>query len=60
MTLRLWTWAARRTHVAALGVVLVALNGLHPFIHGTPLDSGCLDALLPYMDAVYAANATEV
>lgn len=38
--------ARRRTILIAA----VVLNIIHPIIHGTPLDSGTLDACLTYID----------
>lgn len=35
--------------------LVVALNLLHPLIHGTPLDGGMLDGLLQWLD-VWAMN----
>lgn len=43
---RLYLWCARR-RLIAFGAL--ALNLVHPFIHGTPLDGGALDACITGM-----------
>ena len=45
---RLWLYVIPVRTVAA--VCVLALNLVHPIIHGTPLDSGALDALLQHID----------
>lgn len=41
---RLLAWASRRSIAT---VLVVLLNAIHPLLHGTPLDAGALDVLLP-------------
>lgn len=43
---RLYLWLARH-RLIAFGAL--ALNALHPLIHGTPLDGGALDACITGM-----------
>lgn len=45
---RLCTFMAR--HKIGVTAAFV-LNAIHPFVHGTPLDGGTLDAILLYVTA---------
>lgn len=41
---RLCAVASRRTRL----LMVLTLNIIHPFIHGTPLDGGALDSMLAW------------
>lgn len=55
----LWLASMPAARPVAIGAVFV-LNLIHPLIHGTPADSGSLDAILGQLDAVAAGLANGV